>query len=64
MTFAQPGNSSTGIKTPLMNIKGNFTSEESIIIVAGELVAGKEKMSAKEEKQKAARTTPVARIYG
>jgi hypothetical protein len=34
------------------------------MMVAGELVAGKEKMSAKEEKQKAARTTPAAKMNG
>jgi hypothetical protein len=52
------------MKTPLTNTKGNFIREESIMMVEGELVAGKEKMSAREEKQKAARTIPAARMNG
>ncbi len=64
MTFAQAGNSPTGMKTPLTNTRGNFIKEESIMMVAGELVAGKEKIRAKVEKQKAARTMPAARMKG
>ena len=64
ITLAQDGNPPTGIKTPLINTKGNFTREESIIMVAGKLVAGKEKMSAMEEKQKAAKITPIPKMNG
>jgi len=62
--LAQAGNPCTGIKTPLTKTKGNFIREESIMMVAGELAGGKEKIRAKEEKQKAARITPTARTNG
>lgn len=43
---------------------GNFTTEESIIIVWGMLVGGAESMSPSEEKQRAARIIPRERIRG
>jgi hypothetical protein len=37
---------------PLMNTRGNFIREESIIMVAGELAAGKEKMRPKRRSKR------------
>jgi len=52
------------MKMPLMKTKGNLTREESIMMLAGELVAGEENINASEEKQKAARMMPSARMKG
>ncbi len=40
IALPQAGSSSTGRKTPLMKTRGNLTSEESIITVAGTSVGG------------------------
>lgn len=60
----QVGISSTGIKIPLMNTRGNFMRVDSIITLAGTSVGGVERIAAKEEKQKAANITPNTRIAG
>jgi hypothetical protein len=46
------------MKTPLINIIGNFTMDESIITLLGRLVGVAENISPSEEKQKAAKTIP------
>jgi hypothetical protein len=51
------GSSASGIKTPLINITGNFTTEAIIFEVAGMLVGGAEKMLPNEAKQRADRMT-------
>ena len=61
----QPGNSSMGIKIPLMKTSGNLTIEEIIITPAGVSVGGYEdKSMLKDAKQNVARMTPRARING
>ncbi len=49
---------------PLINTTGNFTTEASILIVAGVLVGGIEKTLPREAKQKAARITATAKMNG
>ena len=49
---------------PLINIKGNLIKVLNIWIGAGELVAGTEKMSAIDEKQRELRIIPASRTRG
>jgi len=64
IAFPQKGSISTGINIPLMNIRGNLTRAESIIIWEGASVAGAARSVPSEEKQKAERITPPARRKG
>ena len=65
IAFPQTGNSSSGMKMPLIKTKGNLIMEEIIIIVAGLSVGGyAESNMLNEAKQKVARTTPKKRIKG
>jgi len=50
------------MKTPLMKTRGNLTSEESIMIVAGVSEGGEESKAAKEEKQNEPTRKPRANI--
>jgi hypothetical protein len=52
------------MKMPLMKTRGNFTREESIMVVAGELEGGNDSNNASEEKQKAARMILSTTIKG
>jgi len=49
------------MKTPLMKTRGNLTSEESIMTVAGVSEGGEESKAAKEEKQNEPITKPRAK---
>jgi hypothetical protein len=49
---------------PLINITGNLTIEDSIIMVLGVLVGAAEKIRPRELKQKAASISPNIRIIG
>jgi len=61
----QAGNSSIGIKIPLMKTKGNLIIEEIIIMLAGVSAGGYDDRSIlKEAKQNAPRTIPKPKITG
>ena len=64
MPLAAAGSWLRGTNIPLININGNLIMVLSIWIGAGELVAGKEKINAIAEKQRALRIIPTANIMG
>lgn len=64
MIFPQVGIWSIGIKTPLMKIKGNLISVESIITLEGLSVGGAESKLPNVEKQNAERSIPKTKTMG
>lgn len=52
MILPHGGIDSRGMKTPLMKIKGNLISDESIITVARVSEGGDERRAPRDEKQK------------
>jgi hypothetical protein len=64
INLPQLGSFSIGIKTPLMNRRGNLTRVESIITLAGISVGGVDKIAARDEKQKEADKIPKRKIIG
>jgi len=64
IAFPQTGILSIGINTPLMNIRGNRTRFESIIIFDGLSVGGDEIRLPRAEKQKADKTMSMAKMNG
>ena len=63
--FPQTGNSSSGMKMPLMKTNGNLIMDDNIIMVDGLSVGGyAESSMLNEAKQKVERTTPKTRIRG